>query len=153
MRPAYKVTTNSTSHTLSYTFTLSKTFTSLSGNVEVVKLMISSGAQLEAFDVHFGPPLHIACAKGHVGCVKEMLKAGQKEDCMSQSVLYKLKDQCVRFCLVLDKKNAPSKQNAPKKAGFIIILHESEFYFITIIIPKHSHHFSCCESINPNKLA
>lgn len=50
----------------------------LSGNVEMVQLMIASGAQLEAYDVHFGPPLHIACAKGHVDCVKEMLNAGQK---------------------------------------------------------------------------
>lgn len=39
--------------------------------------MIANGAQLEAYDVHFGPPLHIACAKGHIDCVKEMLKAGQ----------------------------------------------------------------------------
>lgn len=48
-----------------------------SGSVEVVKLMIASGAQLEAYDVHFGPPLHIASAKGHVDCVKELLIAGQ----------------------------------------------------------------------------
>ncbi len=47
--------------------------------------MIASGAQLEAFDVHFGPPLHIACAKGHVDCVKEMLNAGQQEDFRSES--------------------------------------------------------------------
>lgn len=39
--------------------------------------MITNGAQLEAYDVHFGPPLHIACAKGHMDCVKAMLKAGQ----------------------------------------------------------------------------
>lgn len=39
--------------------------------------MIASGARLEAYDVHFGPPLHIACAKEHMDCVKEMLKAGQ----------------------------------------------------------------------------
>lgn len=39
--------------------------------------MIASGAQLEAYDVHFGPPLHIASAKGHVDCVKELLIAGQ----------------------------------------------------------------------------
>ncbi len=43
--------------------------------------MIASGAQLEAYDVHFGPPLHIACAKGHVDCVKEVLKAGQHKIC------------------------------------------------------------------------
>lgn len=52
-------------------------FLLLQGNVDVVKLMIASGARLEAYDVHFGPPLHIACAKEHMDCVKEMLKAGQ----------------------------------------------------------------------------
>ncbi|XP_035482390.1 ankyrin repeat and SOCS box protein 13a.1 [Scophthalmus maximus] len=46
------------------------------GNVDVVRLMIASGAQLEAYDVHFGPPLHITCAKGHMGCVRELLVAG-----------------------------------------------------------------------------
>ncbi|XP_054481070.1 ankyrin repeat and SOCS box protein 13a.1 [Anoplopoma fimbria] len=46
------------------------------GNVEIVRLMIASGAQLEAYDVHFGPPLHIACAKAHLVCVKELLNAG-----------------------------------------------------------------------------
>lgn len=49
--------------------------------------MIASGAQLEAYDVHFGPPLHIACAKGNIDCVKELLNAGQQEDCRSESVL------------------------------------------------------------------
>ncbi|XP_039999733.1 ankyrin repeat and SOCS box protein 13a.1 isoform X2 [Xiphias gladius] len=48
----------------------------IQGNVDVVRLMIASGAQLEAYDVHFGPPLHIACAKGHVDCVRELLIAG-----------------------------------------------------------------------------
>ena len=42
--------------------------------------MIASGAQLEAYDVYFGPPLHIACAKGHVDCVRELLIAGQQDD-------------------------------------------------------------------------
>lgn len=51
---------------------------SSSGSVDVVRLMISSGARLEANDVHFGPPLHIAAAKGNVGCVKELLMAGQQ---------------------------------------------------------------------------
>ncbi|CAI5637554.1 ankyrin repeat and SOCS box protein 13a.1 isoform X3 [Oreochromis niloticus] len=44
--------------------------------IQVVRLLIASGAKLEAFDVHFGPPLHIACAKGHLNCVKELLTAG-----------------------------------------------------------------------------
>ncbi|XP_019955587.1 ankyrin repeat and SOCS box protein 13a.1 [Paralichthys olivaceus] len=48
----------------------------IQGNDAVVRLMIASGAQLEAYDVYFGPPLHIACAKGHVGCVRELLVAG-----------------------------------------------------------------------------
>lgn len=50
------------------------------GNVEIVSLLISSGAQLEAFDVHFGPPLHIASAKGHTDCVRELLQAGEQKD-------------------------------------------------------------------------
>ncbi|RVE56373.1 hypothetical protein OJAV_G00220630 [Oryzias javanicus] len=48
----------------------------IQGNADVVRLMIISGAELEAFDVHFGPPLHIACAKGNAVCVKELLMAG-----------------------------------------------------------------------------
>uniref|UniRef100_A0A3P9BJ66 Ankyrin repeat and SOCS box containing 13a, tandem duplicate 1 n=1 Tax=Maylandia zebra TaxID=106582 RepID=A0A3P9BJ66_9CICH len=44
-------------------------------NPQVVRLLIASGAKLEAFDVHFGPPLHIACAKEHLNCVKELLTA------------------------------------------------------------------------------
>lgn len=48
----------------------------IQGSAAVVRLIIASGANLEAFDVHFGPPLHIACAKGHVACVKELLAAG-----------------------------------------------------------------------------
>ncbi|XP_029969355.1 ankyrin repeat and SOCS box protein 13-like [Salarias fasciatus] len=48
----------------------------IQGNADVVRLIIASGANLEAYDVHFGPPLHIACAKGHVECVKELLRSG-----------------------------------------------------------------------------
>lgn len=48
-----------------------------------MRLLIASGAKLEAFDVHFGPPLHIACAKEHLNCVKELLTAGVlKVQCM-----------------------------------------------------------------------
>lgn len=78
-KPSAAVRQGPTNHTLS-AFP-SKTVHSFSGNVEIVKLMIASGAQLEAYDVHFGPPIHIACAKGHVDCVKELLNAGQQEDC------------------------------------------------------------------------
>ncbi|XP_036976862.1 ankyrin repeat and SOCS box protein 13a.1 isoform X1 [Acanthopagrus latus] len=73
-KPSAAISQGTTNHTL-FKFP-SKTVPCFSGNVEIVKLMIASGAQLEAYDVHFGPPLHIACAKGHVDCVKEMLNAG-----------------------------------------------------------------------------
>ncbi|GLD48053.1 ankyrin repeat and SOCS box protein 13-like isoform X1 [Lates japonicus] len=66
----------STSHIPLDVFTANDTFTFLSGNVDVVRLMIASGAELEAYDVHFGPPLHITCAKGYVHCVRELLIAG-----------------------------------------------------------------------------
>ncbi|XP_047431941.1 ankyrin repeat and SOCS box protein 13a.1 isoform X1 [Mugil cephalus] len=56
--------------------TVRQMLTFLAGNVDVVRLMIANGARLEAFDVHFGPPLHIACAKGRIDCVKELLCAG-----------------------------------------------------------------------------
>nr|XP_057924267.1 ankyrin repeat and SOCS box protein 13-like [Doryrhamphus excisus] len=50
----------------------------IQGNAEIVRLMIASGAELEAYDVHFGPPLHIACAKAHLNCARELLLAGAK---------------------------------------------------------------------------
>ncbi|XP_067437585.1 ankyrin repeat and SOCS box protein 13a.1 isoform X1 [Thunnus thynnus] len=62
--------------TQSFFLIINETCVLLSGNVEVVKLMIASGARLEAYDVYFGPPLHIACAKGHISCVRELLNSG-----------------------------------------------------------------------------
>ncbi|KAJ8373590.1 hypothetical protein SKAU_G00041700 [Synaphobranchus kaupii] len=48
------------------------------GNVDCVQLMIAGGAQLEAFDIHFGTPLHAACMKQHVDCARVLLNAGAK---------------------------------------------------------------------------
>lgn len=46
------------------------------GNSECVRLLIDVGANLEAHDCHFGTPLHVACAREHLDCVKVLLKAG-----------------------------------------------------------------------------
>ena len=47
-----------------------------SGNVEIVRLLINKGAELEACDTDHTPPLHTACVKGHVDCALELLNAG-----------------------------------------------------------------------------
>lgn len=49
----------------------------ISGNSECVKLLISMGACLEAYDLYYGTPLHVACANEHTACVKELLNAGE----------------------------------------------------------------------------
>lgn len=49
----------------------------ISGNSECVKLLISMGACLEAYDLYYGTPLHVACANEHTHCVKELLNAGE----------------------------------------------------------------------------
>lgn len=41
-----------------------------------MQLLIDVGANLEAHDCHFGTPLHVACAREHLDCVKLLLKAG-----------------------------------------------------------------------------
>ena len=48
-----------------------------SGNADLVRLLITNGALLEAYDIHFGNPLHTACAKGHVDCAQALLNAGK----------------------------------------------------------------------------
>lgn len=47
------------------------------GNSECVRLMIAEGALMEAHDCHFGTPLHVACARQHLDCVKILLNAGK----------------------------------------------------------------------------
>lgn len=41
-----------------------------------MRLLIDVGANLEAHDCHFGTPLHVACAREHLDCVKVLLNAG-----------------------------------------------------------------------------
>lgn len=72
--------------------------------------MIASGAMLEAYDVHFGPPLHIACAKGHVDCVKELLNAGQQDDCSVRKNELVLKTESVEWL-------CPTFLSMPRPAG------------------------------------
>ncbi|XP_061618435.1 ankyrin repeat and SOCS box protein 13-like isoform X2 [Phyllopteryx taeniolatus] len=48
------------------------------GNSDCVKLLIAEGACLEAYDLYYGTPLHVACANQHTRCVKELLNAGAK---------------------------------------------------------------------------
>lgn len=47
------------------------------GSSECVRLLIDVGANLEAHDCHFGTPLHVACAREHLDCVKMLLNAGR----------------------------------------------------------------------------
>lgn len=49
----------------------------VSGNADVVKIMIAKGASLEAYDLYYGTPLHVACANDHTDCVKALLNAGE----------------------------------------------------------------------------
>ena len=46
------------------------------GNVEMVKLLIKSGANLDAQDDCDNNALHVACSKGHVNVVSRLIKAG-----------------------------------------------------------------------------
>jgi len=47
------------------------------GNADCVRLVIAKGASLEAYDLYYGTPLHVACAKKHLECVKVLLNAGK----------------------------------------------------------------------------
>uniref|UniRef100_A0A671NE96 Ankyrin repeat and SOCS box containing 13a, tandem duplicate 2 n=1 Tax=Sinocyclocheilus anshuiensis TaxID=1608454 RepID=A0A671NE96_9TELE len=47
---------------------------------ESVMLVIAKGASLEAYDLYYGTPLHVACASRHLECVKVLLNAGVQVD-------------------------------------------------------------------------
>lgn len=36
------------------------------------------GACLEAYDLYYGTPLHVACVNEHIDCVKVLLNAGEQ---------------------------------------------------------------------------
>lgn len=42
-----------------------------------MKLLIAVDARLEAYDLYYGTPLHVACANDYVDCVKVLLNAGE----------------------------------------------------------------------------
>lgn len=42
-----------------------------------MRLLIAVDAHLEAYDLYYGTPLHVACANGYVDCVKALLNAGE----------------------------------------------------------------------------
>lgn len=48
----------------------------LTGNSDCVKLLIAMDACLEAYDLYYGTPLHVACVNAHTECVKVLLNAG-----------------------------------------------------------------------------
>lgn len=50
-----------------------------SGNSDCVKLLVAMGACLEAYDLYYGTPLHVACANDHTDCVKVLLNAGERQ--------------------------------------------------------------------------
>ncbi len=37
------------------------------------------GACLEAYDLYYGTPLHVACVNEHTDCVKVLLNAGERQ--------------------------------------------------------------------------
>ncbi|PIO11990.1 hypothetical protein AB205_0160950, partial [Aquarana catesbeiana] len=45
------------------------------GNVDCVKFLIEMGANLEARDCDFGTPLHVACGRQRLECVRVLLLA------------------------------------------------------------------------------
>jgi ankyrin repeat protein len=47
-----------------------------SDHADVVQLLIEHGSNLEANDLHFGRPLHVAALKGHLASAKRLLQAG-----------------------------------------------------------------------------
>ena len=62
-----------------------------------MRLLIDVGANLEAHDCHFGTPLHVACAREHLDCVKMLLNAGAS--CLY--LLGSLQVHCVHLCCEL----------------------------------------------------
>lgn len=47
------------------------------GNADCVKLLIAMDACLEAYNLYYGTPLHVACANDYPDCVKVLLNAGE----------------------------------------------------------------------------
>lgn len=56
-----------------------------------MRLLVDTGANLEAHDCHFGTPLHVACAREHLDCVKILLNSGVGPDTLLSSCWVVLK--------------------------------------------------------------
>lgn len=54
-----------------------------SGNADCVKLLVAMDAGLEAYNLYYGTPLHVACANDYPDCVKVLLNAGE---CIALSI-------------------------------------------------------------------
>lgn len=50
-----------------------------SGNADCVKVLVAMDACLEAYDLYYGTPLHVACANDYTECVKVLLNAGERQ--------------------------------------------------------------------------
>ncbi|XP_073694963.1 ankyrin repeat and SOCS box protein 13-like [Garra rufa] len=61
---------------ISFKLSFNYLFLCFAGNADCVRLVIAKGASLEAYDLYYGTPLHVACANRHLECVKVLLNAG-----------------------------------------------------------------------------
>ena len=43
----------------------------------MIELLIGRGANLEASDIYYGRPIHVAATRGHVAAAKALLLAGK----------------------------------------------------------------------------
>lgn len=96
MRPAWEVSLSTRTHTLEFqcgikfiqflmavvnfrckTCQAQHCVVCISGNADCVKLLINTGACLEAYDLYYGTPLLVACVNQHIDCVKVLLNAGE----------------------------------------------------------------------------
>ncbi len=69
----------------------------IADNLEVVGTLIKAGASLEASDLHFGTPLHVAAYKNHVEAARLLLQAGK-----GMSKLKKIMNQMLTFILIIN---------------------------------------------------
>lgn len=44
-----------------------------------MKVLVAMDACLEAYDLYYGTPLHVACANDYTECVKVLLNAGERQ--------------------------------------------------------------------------
>ena len=56
-------------------------------NLEVMSMLLRAGAYLEATDLHFGTPLHVAAYKGHAASARLLLRAGKFSLCTVLPIL------------------------------------------------------------------